>query len=80
MNATLTLPRTEESSLQLQARLAGVIALITTTSGWDATVRARLFVDGDAAATAHNILANPGLLRLAVAGVRVRRYAELAGD
>jgi hypothetical protein len=48
--------------------VAGAIAWITTTSGFAVFVRAKLFVDGDAAATAHNILAHDRLLRLAFAG------------
>ena len=52
----------------LQARLAGAIALITTTSGLAAIAVGNLVVLDDAAATARNILANEMMLRLAVAG------------
>ena len=42
-------------SPRFQARLAGAIAWITTTSALAIFVRAKLVVAGDAAATAHNI-------------------------
>jgi hypothetical protein len=56
------------SSPRAQARLAGVIALITTTSGFAAIVTGGLIVNNDAAATAQNILAHETVVRLAVAG------------
>jgi len=56
-----------EVSPRFQARMAGVIAWITTTSGFAAIVRGRLVVYGDAAATAHNILAHETFYRLAFA-------------
>src|SRR5260370_42326622 len=55
-------------SPRVQARMAGVIAWITTTSGFAAIVSGSLVVPDDATATAHNILAHETLLRLAVAG------------
>lgn len=51
-----------------QARLAGVIALITTTAGFAAIVSGSLVVPDNAAATAHNIVANEQLFRFAIAG------------
>jgi Domain of unknown function (DUF4386) len=60
--------RIREASPRFQARMAGVIAWITTTAGFAAIVRGRLVVYGDAAATAHNILAHELLFRLAFAG------------
>ena len=51
-----------------QARMAGVIALITTTAGFAAIVSGTLVVPGDAAMTAHNILGHETLYRLACAG------------
>jgi len=60
--------RVWETSPRFQARMAGVIALITTTSGFAAFVRGSLIVYGDAAATAHNILAHELLFRLAFIG------------
>lgn len=55
-------------SPRFQARIAGVIAWITTTSGFAAIVRGRLIAYDDAAATAHNILAHELLYRLAFTG------------
>jgi hypothetical protein len=60
--------RIAEASPRFQARMAGVIAWITTTAGFSAIVRGRLVVCGAAAATAHNILAHELLFRLAFAG------------
>jgi hypothetical protein len=51
-----------------QARLAGAIALITTTSGLAAVAVGNLVVLDDARTTAHNLLANALEFRLAVAG------------
>lgn len=53
---------------RVQARTAGVIALLTTPSGLAAVAVGSLYAPGDAAATAHNIVAHQLLLRLAVAG------------
>jgi hypothetical protein len=68
MGDTHVTQRTREVSPQFLARMAGVIALITTTSGFTAIVVGGLIVYSDAAATAHNILAHETLFRLAVAG------------
>ncbi len=68
MSAVVRTERIAEASPRVQARMAGVIALITTTSGFAAIVGGSLVVYSDAAATAHNILANELLFRLAVAG------------
>jgi hypothetical protein len=54
--------RIKEASARFQARLAGVIALITSTSGFAGIIRGKLVVYDDAAATAHNILAHELLL------------------
>ena len=58
----------EEASPRFQARMAGVFAWIGTTEGFAIWVRSRLVVDGDAAATAHNILAHELLYRWGVVG------------
>jgi len=57
-----------EWSPRFQARMAGIIACITTTAGFAAIIRSKLVVFGDAAATAHNILAHETLFRLAFTG------------
>ena len=54
--------------IRAQARLAGAVALITTTSGFAAITVGGLVVLDDAAATAHNILTHELQFRLAVAG------------
>ena len=61
-------PSIAEPSPRFQARMAGLIALITTTSAFAIFVRSRLVVFGDAAATAHNIQAHELLFRLGLAG------------
>ena len=68
MNTGVMMGRITEASPRFQARMAGVIAWITTTSGFAIFVRSKLVVYGDAAATAHNILAHELLYRLAFAG------------
>jgi hypothetical protein len=57
--------RTPEASLQLKARIAGALYLVVIVGGIFAelVVRGRLVVSGDAAATAHNILAHEFLYR-----------------
>ena len=60
--------RTAELSPRLKARLAGVFYLITFVAGaFDLVVLSKLVVRGDAAATAHNILASEPSYRLAFA-------------
>jgi hypothetical protein len=68
MSTAVMTERTAEASPRLQARMAGLVALITTTAGFTALVVGNLVVYDDAAATAHNILANELLYRLAVVG------------
>lgn len=63
-----TTERIAGASPRFQARMAGVIAWITTTSGFAAIATGGLIVPDDAAATAHNILTHETLFRLAVAG------------
>ena len=60
--------RITETSLRFQARMAGVVALITTAAGFAAIVNGNLVVIDDASATAHNILTHQALFRLAVVG------------
>jgi hypothetical protein len=68
MNTGLITARTTEMSPRFQARLAGAIAWIATTSAFAIFVRAKLVVSGDAAATAHNILTHELLYRLGFLG------------
>ena len=60
--------RIAEASPRLTARLAGLIALLTTTSAFSIFVRSRLVDLGDAAATVHNIRAHELLFRLGFVG------------
>ncbi len=55
-----------EASANLRARVAGVLYVLCIACGFFAelVVRAKLIVPADAAATAANILASPGLYRL----------------
>lgn len=69
MSADEMKERISEASPGLKARIAGVLYLIT---GWaysfaDGSVRGKLVVVGDAAATAHNILTHETLYRLGFA-------------
>jgi hypothetical protein len=69
MNTAIMTERITEMSPRLRARVAGVLYLIcgTAYSFADGSVRGRLVVYGDAAATAHNILARETLFRLGFA-------------
>ena len=68
MSTSLTTERMVQTSPRFLARMAGLVALITTTAGFAIIVMANLVDPQDAAATAHNILANEQLYRLAAAG------------
>jgi Domain of unknown function (DUF4386) len=65
MSATAMVRPTPEVSLQAKARIAGGLYLIVIIGGIFAElfVRGRLIVTGDAAATAHNIMAHEFLYR-----------------
>jgi Domain of unknown function (DUF4386) len=67
MSTDVMKERIAESSPLLKARMAGVLYLIITIAApfAEVFVRGRLVVDGDAAATATNILAHQPLYRLA---------------
>jgi Domain of unknown function (DUF4386) len=69
MGTAVSLKRFEQTSPRLQARIAGFLYLIIIAGGIFAEfiVRGRLVVSGDAAATAHNILAHEMLYRLGFA-------------
>ena len=57
-----------QTSPRFLARMAGLVAVITTPAGFAAIVIGNLVDPHDAAATAHHILANELLYRLAAAG------------
>jgi hypothetical protein len=59
--------RIREASPRLKARIAGALYLFGVGNLFAMVVRSRLVVSGDAAATAHNILAHETLFRLAFA-------------
>jgi hypothetical protein len=60
--------RTAVVSPRFQARMAGLVAWITTTAGFSAIVMGNLVVNTAAATTARNILAHETLYRLAAVG------------
>ncbi len=68
MSTTATTERMAQTSPRLLARMAGLVAVITTSAGFAAIVIGNLVDPNDATATAHNILANELLYRLAVVG------------
>lgn len=68
MDTGVTIGSIREASPRLQARMAGIFAWIGTTEGFAIWVRGRLVVDGDPAATAHNILAHEMLYRWGFVG------------
>lgn len=59
--------RIRESSPRFKARMAGVFYLLNGGTGFAYSVRSRLVVSGDGAATAHNVLAHERLFRMALA-------------
>jgi hypothetical protein len=68
MSTAVTTERMAAASPRRLARIAGLIAWITTSAGFSAFVFGNLVVYHDAVATAHHILANELLYRLAVIG------------
>src|SRR4030081_3733613 len=66
MSTAVMTERTKEPSLRLKARITGALYLTTILTGIFSAgyVSGRLFPNGDAAATAANILAHRGLLQL----------------
>jgi hypothetical protein len=68
MSAAMTKAQIAAVSPRFQARMAGLVAWITTSAGFSSIVLGNLVVDGNAAATAHNILAHELLYRLAIVG------------
>jgi hypothetical protein len=73
--------RTTATSPQVYARTGGVLYLVTIVFGAFAEgfVMNKLVVPGDAATTAHNIVASPGLWSAAVAGDLIVPIIAVAG-
>lgn len=80
MSTSVMTRRMSEMSPPLRARIAGVIYLICGMAYSFARndVRGKLVVDGDAAATAHNILAHETLFRLGFAAEIISAVCYIA--
>jgi len=72
--------RTNESSAQTYARIAGALFLLTMVFGFfgEMFVPSRLIVGNDAAATARNVVANDALFRLSVVSYLIEALCDVA--
>jgi hypothetical protein len=80
MNATAMVGRLEETSLGLKARVTGALSLLTILTGIFAQgfVSGRLVVNGDAAATATNIMMHKNLFQLGFAVFLIEMACNVA--
>jgi hypothetical protein len=79
MNALSTTNDTRRVSIQIYARTAGVLLLLTIVAGFfgEAYVPSRIIVSGNATATAHNIMASNFMFRLGFASYLVEALCDV---